>query len=90
VTEQTVIDIAGKAIMVAMQVAAPALVTTMVVGLAVSVIQAATQINEQTLTFIPKIILLSVVLALTGPWIIQTMMNFTVEIFNTIPAVARG
>jgi len=90
VTEQTVIDIAGKAIMVAMQVAAPALVTTMVVGLAVSVIQAATQINEQTLTFIPKIILLSVVLALTGPWIIQTMMNFTVEIFNTIPAVTRG
>ncbi|NDE14191.1 flagellar biosynthetic protein FliQ [bacterium] len=89
-TEQTVIDIAGKAIMVAMQVAAPALVTTMVVGLAVSVIQAATQINEQTLTFIPKIILLSVVLALTGPWIIQTMMNFTVEIFNTIPAVTRG
>jgi len=90
VTEQTVIDIAGKAIMVAMQVAAPALVTTMVVGLAVSVIQAATQINEQTLTFIPKIILLSVVLALTGPWIIQTMMNFTVEIINTIPAVTRG
>lgn len=89
-TEQTVIDIAGKAIMVAMQVAAPALVTTMVVGLAVSVIQAATQINEQTLTFIPKIILLSVVLALTGPWIIQTMMNFTVEIINTIPAVTRG
>ncbi len=89
-TEQTVIDIAGKAIMVAMQVAAPALVTTMVVGLAVSVVQAATQINEQTLTFIPKIILLSVVLAITGPWIIQTMMNFTVEIFNTIPAVTRG
>jgi flagellar biosynthetic protein FliQ len=89
-TEQTVIDIAGKAIMVAMQVAAPALVTTMVVGLAISVIQAATQINEQTLTFIPKIILLSVVLALTGPWIIQTMMNFTVEIINTIPSVTRG
>lgn len=89
-TEQTVIDIAGKAIMVAMQVAAPALVTTMVVGLAISVIQAATQINEQTLTFIPKIILLSVVLALTGSWIIQTMMNFTVEIINTIPSVTRG
>lgn len=89
-TEQTVIDLAGKAIMVAMQVAAPALITTLVVGLGVSIIQAATQINEQTLTFIPKIILLSVVLAIAGPWIIQTMMNFTVEIISSIPAVTRG
>jgi flagellar biosynthetic protein FliQ len=88
-TEQTIIDIGGKAIMVAMQVAAPALVSTLLVGLLVSVFQAATQINEQTLTFIPKILIMSVALALAGPWIIQTMMTFTVDIFNTIPTVAR-
>ena len=88
-TEQTVIDIAGKAIMVAMKIAAPALISTLLVGLIVSIIQAATQINEQTLTFIPKIIILSLTLALAVPWILQTMMNFTIEIMNTIPAVTR-
>ncbi len=88
-TEQTVIDIAGKAIMVAMKIAAPALISTLIVGLLVSIVQAATQINEQTLTFIPKIIILSLTLALAGPWILQTMMNFTIEIINTIPAVTR-
>jgi flagellar biosynthetic protein FliQ len=88
-TEQTVIDIAGKAIMVSMKIAAPALISTLIVGLLVSIVQAATQINEQTLTFIPKIIILSLTLALAGPWILQTMMNFTIEIINTIPAVTR-
>jgi len=88
-TEQTVIDLAGKAIMVAMKIAAPALISTLLVGLIVSIIQAATQINEQTLTFIPKIIILSLTLALAGPWILQTMMNFTIEIMNTIPTVTR-
>ena len=88
-TEQTVIDIAGKAIMVSMKIAAPALISTLLVGLIVSIIQAATQINEQTLTFIPKIIILSLTLALAGPWILQTMMNFTIEIMNTIPTVTR-
>ncbi|NBQ53237.1 MAG: flagellar biosynthetic protein FliQ [Proteobacteria bacterium] len=88
-TEQTVIDIAGKAIMVAMKIAAPALISTLIVGLLVSIVQAATQINEQTLTFIPKIIILSLTLALAGPWILQTMMNFTIEIMNTIPTVTR-
>ncbi len=88
-TEQTVIDIAGKAIMVAMKIAAPALISTLVVGLLVSIVQAATQINEQTLSFIPKIIILSLTLAIAGPWILQTMMNFTIEIMNTIPTVTR-
>lgn len=89
-TEQTVIDIAGKAIFVAMEIAAPALISTLVVGLVVSIIQAATQINEQTLTFIPKIIVLSIALAIAGPWIIQTMMDFTIGIMNSIPEVTRG
>lgn len=88
-TEQTIIDIGGKAIMVAMMVAAPALISTLIVGLLVSVVQAATQINEQTLTFIPKILIMSITLALAGPWIIQTMMTFTVNIFQSIPTAAR-
>ncbi len=88
-TDQAVIDIAGKAIMVAMKIAAPALISTLVVGLLVSVIQAATQINEQTLSFIPKIVVLSLTLAIAGPWIIQTMMDFTIDIMNTIPSVTR-
>ena len=88
-TEQTIIDIGGKAIMVAMMIAAPALISTLIVGLLVSIVQAATQINEQTLTFIPKILIMSIALALAGPWIIQTMMTFTVNIFQSIPTAAR-
>jgi len=87
VTDQTVIDLGAKAMWVALQVAAPALIVTLVVGLVVSIFQAATQINEQTLSFIPKILLMTVVLVITGPWILQVMINFTVEIFNGIPSV---
>ncbi len=88
-TDQTVIDLGSRAIWVAVQVAAPALIVTLVVGLIVSVFQAATQINEQTLSFIPKILVLTAALVLAGPWILHVMLDFTTEIFNGIPMVTR-
>ncbi len=87
--DQTVIDLGTKAIWVAMQVAAPALIATLVVGLVVSIFQAATQINEQTLSFIPKILVMTAALVLCGPWILQIMMNFTLDLFNGIPMVTH-
>jgi flagellar biosynthetic protein FliQ len=53
------------------------------------VLQAATQINEQTLTFIPKILVMTFALAITGPWILETFVHFTIGIFNKIPEIAR-
>lgn len=88
-TEQFIIDLSSKTIWVAIKVAAPALLATLFMGLIVSIFQAATQINEQTLSFIPKILAMTVALAVFGPWILQVIMNFTTEIILYIPEITR-
>jgi flagellar biosynthetic protein FliQ len=88
-TEQTVIDLGLNAIWIACLISAPALIAILITGLIVSVLQAATQINEQTLSFIPKIIVMTVALAITGPWILETFTQFTIGIFNKIPTISR-
>lgn len=88
-TEQTVIDLGLKAIWIACLVSAPALLSILITGLIVSVLQAATQVNEQTLSFIPKIIVMTVALAISGPWILETFIHFTVGIFNKIPNITH-
>jgi flagellar biosynthetic protein FliQ len=88
-TEQTVIDLGLNAIWIACLISAPALLAILVTGLIVSVLQAATQINEQTLSFIPKIVVMTIALAVTGPWILETFIHFTIGIFNKIPVIAR-
>lgn len=86
-TEEALIDLGSKAIWITMLVAAPALLVTLVVGLVVSVIQAATQINEQTLSFIPKIVFMTIALVVCGPWILETMLGFTAALFRGIPSM---
>ena len=87
--EQTVIDIAVQTILVLLKISAPALLTALIAGLGISIIQAATQINEQTLSFIPKIIFMMIAFVLCGPWIIQTIMNFTINLYNDIPSIGH-
>ena len=87
--EQNVVDIAVKATWVAMKIASPALLATLAMGLVVSIIQAATQINEQTLSFIPKILAMTVALVVWGPWILQLIMGFTIELISSIPEYTR-
>jgi len=87
--EQTVIDIASKTIWVTMQIAAPALIAALIAGLLVSIFQAATQINEQTMSFIPKVVVMLATLIICGPWIIQTMVGFTVNLFREIPNLSH-
>ncbi|MEZ4744205.1 MAG: flagellar biosynthesis protein FliQ [Bdellovibrionota bacterium] len=88
-TPQTVIDIGTETVMVAIKIAAPALLATMAMGFLVSIFQAATQINEQTLSFIPKVIAMTVALVIAGPWILQTMMFFTTTILKSLPTVTN-
>ncbi len=76
-----VIDIAGKAIQTILLISAPMLLSSLIVGLLVSIFQAATQINEQTMTFVPKIVAVLVSLLFFGPWIIKNMLAFTNFIF---------
>ena len=84
-TEHTVIDIGVKSVWVAIKIASPALLATLIVGLLVSILQAATQINEQTMSFIPKILGMTAATVAFGPWIIEIMMQFTIDIIRGIP-----
>lgn len=88
-TDQTVIDLGSRAVWVAIQVASPVLVMALVVGVLVSIIQAATQIQEQTLTFVPKILAITVAMIVCGPWILELMRGFTIDLFNGIPGVTH-
>lgn len=86
-TQQTIIDIGIEAVWVAIKLAAPGLLAIMLAGLLISIFQAATQINEQTLSFIPKVLALSAVLFVMAPWIMNTMLSFTTTIFKRISTI---
>ncbi|WP_024301863.1 flagellar biosynthesis protein FliQ [Pseudogulbenkiania sp. MAI-1] len=82
---ELVINLVQNALYVLIIVAAPVLLVSLLVGLLISVLQAATQINEMTLTFIPKLLALFVTLVLAGPWMINTLVDYTVRLFQSIP-----
>lgn len=84
-TPETVITIGQQAIEMTLMIAAPMLLTALVIGLVVSIFQAATQINEMTLSFIPKLLGMFVVLILTGPWMVNMMVDYIQRLFGNIP-----
>lgn len=84
-----VITLAQDALVTTLLVSAPILVVSLVIGMLVSVFQAMTQINEVTLTFVPKILGVFAVSALLGPWMIGTMVNYTIRLLETLPDLAR-
>lgn len=86
-TPEFVVDIGRQAIETALMVSAPMLLTALLIGLTISVFQAATQINEQTMTFIPKIVGVFVMLLIVAPWVIQKLLAFTEGIFRIVPTV---
>ncbi|MEX1022286.1 MAG: flagellar biosynthesis protein FliQ [Dehalococcoidia bacterium] len=87
--DAAVITIAQDALMTTLLVAAPILIVSLAVGMLVSVFQAMTQINEVTLTFVPKIFAVFAVSALMGPWMIGTMVNYTTRLLTALPELAR-
>ena len=90
-TPDTVIDLGRDALVMTVMLSAPLLLAALVTGLLIGLFQAATQINEQTLSFIPKLLAMVVVLMATGPWILSTMLNYTSElIVNVLPRVVGG
>jgi flagellar biosynthetic protein FliQ len=88
VSPQLVVDLARNAIMMALMISAPMLVVALVLGLLISVLQAVTQIQEQTLAFVPKLIGVAVVFLIALPWILQTLIRYTTELFRSIPSLA--
>jgi flagellar biosynthetic protein FliQ len=86
-TTQTVLTIAQQAMEVTLMVSAPLLLAALVTGLVISILQAATQINEMTLSFIPKLIAMFLVMAIAGPWMLTTMVDYTRRMLLQIPTV---
>ncbi len=83
-------DLRRGAITIAVLVAAPMMIVAMLVGLLVSVLQAVTQIQEQTLTFIPKIVGLCVVMVVAGPWMLGQLLGWTEDLYSRIPTLVGG
>jgi len=81
-----VVDLARQALWMTMLISAPMLVTGLIIGVVIGVFQAATSINEQTLSFIPKLLAIGLVMAVTGGWMINTMVEYTRALFTRIPS----
>ena len=86
-TAETVMTMTYQAMKVALAMAGPLLIITLIVGLVISIFQAATQINEMTLTFIPKLLAMCGVLVLLGPWLIGIMVDYIRQLIGQIPGL---
>ena len=86
-TPQFVMDLAHSTLLVTAMLAAPMLLVALIVGLVIGMLQAATQINEQTLSFIPKLLCIALTLFAVGPWMLRTLVDFTHDLYASIPTV---
>jgi flagellar biosynthesis protein FliQ len=84
---ETVMTIGQRALEITLLLAAPLLLTALLTGVIVGAFQAATQINEQTLSFIPKLIALAVALLIAGPWMLKVLVSYTRELIESIPSL---
>ena len=84
-TPETVMNIGRQAIEVTLMLSGPLLLATLLIGLIISIFQAATQINEATLSFIPKLVAAFLILLLAGPWMLQLIVDYIRRLFESIP-----
>jgi len=87
VTPDTVMTIGSRALEMALALAAPLLLAALVTGVVIGAFQAATQINEMTLSFIPKLVAISVTLGVAGPWMLKMLVGYTRELIVSIPGL---
>jgi flagellar biosynthetic protein FliQ len=86
-TPEAIMTIAQRALEITMLLSAPLLLAALIIGLLVGVFQAATQINETTLSFIPKLIGMAATLVIAGPWMLKVIVSYTRELFESIPGL---
>jgi flagellar biosynthetic protein FliQ len=84
-TDTTIIEIATQAMIVALKLSAPLLLTSLCVGFVISLFQSMTQIQEFTLAFVPKVVAVGIALVLSGNWMLHTMLSYTEELWSHIP-----
>lgn len=83
------LDVVTNSVKTLTFVLAPLLLALLLVGLVVSVFQAVTQVNEQTLVFVPKLLIAFIVMVVAGPWMAEQLTQFTIQLFNLLPQMAR-
>ena len=88
--QDTVVNLATQAMSLALKVAGPMLLVGLVIGLAVSLFQAVTQIQEQSLSFIPKIVGLAVLIVVLGPWMLGQLLSYAQQLYLSIPQLVGG
>ena len=88
-SEEFIVHMFREAFYTALLVSAPILLASLVVGLVISIFQAATSVQEFTLTFVPKVVVVAIILVLMLPWMIDTMVDFTQNLFQQIPMLSR-
>lgn len=86
-TDTDVIEIAMQTMTVALKLSAPVLVTSLVVGFAISLFQSMTQIQEFTLAFVPKVVAVGIAVVISGNWMMHTLVNFTEDLFAMVPGL---
>lgn len=87
--EELILKLSQDALKTTAMLASPLLLSTLVVGLIVSIFQALTQINEATLTFVPKMIVIALIVILAGPWMLDVMTNYTTTLFEGLAVMVR-
>jgi flagellar biosynthetic protein FliQ len=85
--DQHVIEIVAAGLLTASKIAGPVLVSTLAIGLLLSIVQSATQVQESTLTFLPKLLVAAVVLVVTGAWCLRVLESFTHQMFDLVPTL---
>ena len=88
-TDSTVTQIAIQSILLATKLAGPVLLVSLLIGLGVGLVQSATQIQEQTLTFVPKLVGIALVIVLAGNWMLSQVISFTQNLFDMVPTLIR-
>jgi flagellar biosynthetic protein FliQ len=83
--ESDALELTRRAILIAMQLSLPILLVSLIIGVVVSLFQAVTQIQEQTLTFVPKVVVIALTLIAVGPWMLHTLVGFTAGLIHSLP-----
>jgi flagellar biosynthetic protein FliQ len=86
-TEEYVVNLIRETMYTMLLISSPVLLVSLVVGLIISILQAATSIQEVTLTFVPKVIVIAIVLVLTLPWMMDVLVSFTINLFQQLPTL---
>ncbi len=86
-TEEFVVNLIRETMYTMLLISSPVLLVSLIVGLIISILQAATSIQEITLTFVPKVVVIAIVLVLTLPWMMEVLVSFTINLFQQLPTL---